>query len=74
MMLYQINDRPHAGAYIKLECIQSILPFGGGLAMNLIRYRARLYSVKSDASEDELDGYRYFYDDLKTTNLLDEHG
>lgn len=42
--------------------------------MNLIRYRARLYSVKSDASEDELDGYRYFYDDLKTTNLLDEHG
>lgn len=42
--------------------------------MNLIRYRARLYPVKSDASEDEKDEYRYFYDDLKTTNLLDEHG
>lgn len=74
MMLYQITDRPHAGAYIKLECIQSILPFGGGLAMNLIRYRARLYPIKPDASEDEKDEYRYFYDDLETTNLLDEHG
>ena len=42
--------------------------------MNLIRYRARLYPVKSDASEDEKDEYRYFYDDLETTNLLDEHG
>lgn len=26
MMLYQINDSTYAGAYIKLECIQSILP------------------------------------------------
>ena len=42
--------------------------------MDLIRYRARLYPVKPDASEDEKDEYRYFYDDLKTTNLLDEHG
>lgn len=42
--------------------------------MNLIRYRARLYPVKPDASEDEKDEYRYFYDDLETTNLLDEHG
>ena len=42
--------------------------------MDLIKYRARLYPVKPDASEDEKDEYRYFYDDLETTNLLDEHG
>lgn len=49
MMLYQINDSTYAGAYIKLECIQSILPNYSIKDMEKYNYNTNRPTLKKSA-------------------------